>query len=64
MGLAGFNRARQRLQVGASAPAKVKPIYKEYKAESERPYCYHCEKFFQNANAHKIHMKNRHKEDV
>lgn len=58
MGLAGFNRARARREVEASAslpPIPKGPYVKQ--TEEDKFYCETCDKRFQNTKAYELHMR-------
>lgn len=58
MGLAGFERARRRVQsAGVEAPAERKPKYVKQPIE-DKPYCEECDRHFQNMRAYLMHMKS------
>jgi len=60
MGLAGFERARRRLeQAEASASPAPKSAYVK-RPEERKPWCAFCDRTFQNLSAYDIHMKRKH----
>jgi len=69
MGLAGFRRARRRHDeegagaIYASAPPKID--YNNYVKQdiTQKNYCAHCDRYFQNKAAYLRHMQFKHPED-
>lgn len=62
MGLAGFNRARRRLDSEGDNTPSIHKYAKQ--REEEKFYCEECDRRFQNKQAYFMHMKKHVKEII